>query len=161
MSSDGANILVVEDDDVERDSLVELLRLWGYEARGASDGCQALKAITSSTFDLVLSDAHMPHMSGLGLLRELRRNLHLVSCVIISGQEDEIEESEARRLGARGFLKKPIHPEELKAEMKQCLDARRGNELTQPAFQSELAPRGSMSVAPQGRNWRDARKRRN
>jgi DNA-binding NtrC family response regulator len=133
MSASSGKILVVEDDDVQREGLLELLRLWGYEARAASDGWQALHEISSSSFDVVLSDADMPDMNGIGLLRELQRNFFLGSCIIISGHDDELEESEAVRHGARSFLRKPICPEQLKAEMRKCVEARRENESIAPA----------------------------
>jgi CheY-like chemotaxis protein len=136
MSAGCGKILVVEDDGVERESLVELLRLWGYEVSAASDGWQALQKITSASFDLILSDAHMPRMSGIGLLHELRREFRFLSCVIMSGQESELEESEAMRLGARRFLKKPIDPEELKAELSKCLMQGQENEPARRTFQT-------------------------
>jgi DNA-binding NtrC family response regulator len=123
--SAGCKVLVVEDDGVERESLVELLRLWGYEVRAASNGRQALQEISSSAFDLVVSDADMPLMSGFGLLRELQRNFYYVSCIIISGHDDDFVESEAVRLGARSFLKKPIDPGQLKTEIMKCVGERR------------------------------------
>ena len=128
MSVPYGKILVVEDDEVERESLAELLRLWDYEVSAASDGWQALHELASSAFDLVLSDVHMRYMGGIALLRELRRNFHRVSCIIISGEENDLEESEAMRLGARGFLKKPINPEDLKTVLRQCLSVRRDGE---------------------------------
>jgi two-component system, response regulator FlrC len=146
MSSRCGRILVVEDDRLERESLVELLRLWGYEARAAADGWQALQEIASAPCDLVLSDAHMPHLSGIGLLHELQQDSRGVSCVIISGQEDQIEESEALRLGARGFLEKPIDPEQLKTELSRCLGNSRENESRNPALQT----------APQSASRKDA-----
>ena len=125
MSGGGGKILVVEDDDVQRESLVELLRLWGYQARAASNGWQALQEIRSSAFEVVLADADMPGMSGIALLQELRRNSYFVSCIMISGNDDAREESQAARLGVRSILRKPIYPDQLKAEMRKCVDARR------------------------------------
>lgn len=52
----GVKILVVEDDDIQRESMAELLRLWGYQAWVASDGIKALKELSLSAFDLVVSD---------------------------------------------------------------------------------------------------------
>lgn len=122
MSPVYGKILVVEDDKVERESLAELLRLWGYQVTAASDGHEALQRITSSNFGLIISDAHMPNMSGLGLLRELRRNFHSVRCIIISADENALEGLEPVHLGAYGFLKKPIDPDNLRAEIQRCLE---------------------------------------
>lgn len=132
----GVKILVAEDDDVERESLVELLRVWDYEARATSDGVEALKEIASSAFDLVVSDLYMPHMSGLELLKELRERFPSVPCIIVSGAEQQ--KLEAMRLGAWSFFKKPVDSEQLRASVRSCLDARRRNESTRRVFHPRL-----------------------
>ncbi|MGH9397335.1 MAG: response regulator [Terriglobia bacterium] len=117
-------ILVVEDDDTERESAAELLCLWGYEAKTACDGLQALQEISLASFDLVISDLRMPRMSGIELLKELGHQLHSVSCIIMSGEGSWCEEIEAIRLGAYSFLEKPVDPDRLRAEVRDCLAAR-------------------------------------
>ncbi len=130
VNTGAGKILVVEDDGAERESIVEILRVWGYDARAASDGIEALEEFISSTFDLIVCDVYMPHMSGIELLRELQRRFHSVNCIMISGEENERNESEAIRLGARSFLKKPVYPDELSAEVRRCLAARPVDETT-------------------------------
>lgn len=115
--NNGAKILVVEDDDVQRESMAELLRLWGYQVRVASDGIKALEELSSSAFDLVVSDLRMPQMSGLELLKKMQERFPSLSCIIVSGAEDQAEELEAVRLGAWGFFKKPIQLEQLNAAL--------------------------------------------
>jgi DNA-binding NtrC family response regulator len=152
MMNGSARILVVEDDDVERESMAQLLRLWGYEARVASDGLEALREISSSAFDLIVSDLHMPCMSGLQLLKELQGRFPSLSCIIVSGAEDPFEELEALRLGAWGFFKKPIPFDQLRAAVRSRLNALRSKQPTRPLFSLPLfhskKPKGLAALKP-------------
>jgi two-component system, chemotaxis family, chemotaxis protein CheY len=139
-----AKILVVEDDDAERQSIVELLRLWGYEAHPVPNGREALTALTAGTFDLVLSDQRMPGVSGTELLKALRRLPRFLPCIIISGEESEVQS--AMRVGAQAFLEKPVDPRTLRnvveryvarGPLDEPLSARRG---------TEVATRGNAAV---------------
>ncbi len=133
INAGSGKILVVEDDDAERESIVDLLRLWGYDARAASDGIKALQEFVSTAFDLVLSDVVMPRMGGIELLKELHRQFQSVNCIMISGEENELNELEAMRIGARSFLKKPVYPDQLSAEVRRCLAGRQTNCGVTPA----------------------------
>lgn len=126
----------MEDDDAERESIVELLRVWGYDARSASDGVKAVKEFLSSAFDLVVSDVYMPRMSGIELLKELQRRFKTVNFIMISGEENQANEIEALRVGARSFLRKPVYPDQLSAEVKRCLGG-----STIPLDQADHGPR--------------------
>ncbi|MGH9469543.1 MAG: response regulator [Terriglobia bacterium] len=121
MNGGPARILVVEDDDVEREGIVELLQLWGYEAQAACDGVEALRKLRASHYDLVLSDLDMPRMTGTELLKELQS--FSVNCIIISGIEGRLEE--AMRLGASAFLQKPVCAERLKGAVLTGVRGRR------------------------------------
>jgi len=68
-------VLVVEDDDDNRDSIVELLKDAGYDARGVSGGTDALAALRGDRPCLVLADLVMRDMDGRELLLEARRRL--------------------------------------------------------------------------------------
>lgn len=121
--NDRIKVLVVEDDPTQRESIAELLRTWGYEAHTASDGRDALSKIPSFDPAVVISDLRMSPMSGIDLLREFRSELRPMSCIIISGEASLSEEIEAIRLGAFSLLEKPIYPERLKSEVRNCLAA--------------------------------------
>lgn len=116
----------MEDDEAERQGIVELLRVWGYEAKAAPDGIEALRELASSPFDLVLSDLRMPRMSGADLLTELRRWRVCVMYIMISGEQNGLEE--ATRVGADSFLAKPIDPTLLKAAVERYLAAQQTSE---------------------------------
>ena len=64
----GASILVVDDNELNRDALSCLLRLHQYEVEGAGDGQAALSLLNTRRFDLVVLDIEMPGLSGIEVL---------------------------------------------------------------------------------------------
>lgn len=74
LAASGARILVVEDEQDNREVLVDLLDLVGYDARGAADGREALSVLnTSWRPDLMILDLTMPGMNGWELLAEMKK----------------------------------------------------------------------------------------
>lgn len=68
-----ARIIVVEDSKLLRADLVEEVELWGHEVVGFEDGLSGYEAVKASKPDLILSDVHVPGMSGLELMQSVRR----------------------------------------------------------------------------------------
>jgi diguanylate cyclase (GGDEF)-like protein/PAS domain S-box-containing protein len=104
------SLLVVDDNEPNRDALSRRLRSRGYTVGLAADGAEALAAIASTRFDLVLLDVEMPGMSGLDVLSQLRSRhsrteLPAIMVTARSAGEDVVE---AFRLGANDYLTKPI-----------------------------------------------------
>jgi CheY-like chemotaxis protein len=80
-----ANLLVVDDEPSNRMSLASLLREIGYRARTAEDGLSALIEIGAEVPDILLSDLHMPGMSGFELLAVVRREFPALRTIAMSG----------------------------------------------------------------------------
>lgn len=78
-------VLVVDDDPDVRDSLAQLLNLGGYDVAAAEDGVGALFQLSRSTPDAIVSDLHMPRMSGVALLSEIRRRFPQIVTIAMSG----------------------------------------------------------------------------
>jgi len=112
-------ILVIDDDPLVGRSLKILLERAGYQTEVASIGLAALDAVSSQSFDLILTDIRMPGMNGIETLkaiRQLRRELGrapLPEIVITAYYEDEEVKGEAESLGVKGFILKPFGIEEL------------------------------------------------
>jgi DNA-binding NtrC family response regulator len=68
------DILVVDDDDIVRESVCSALAAAGHRVQSAPDGERALSLIRGATFDVAVCDVHMPGIGGLTLLRRLRRD---------------------------------------------------------------------------------------
>ena len=110
-------ILVAEDNRVNQELVLELLRQRGHSAVVAADGAKALKALERERFDAVLMDVQMPNLSGLEATRAIRqsekstgRHLPIVAMTAHAMKGDRERCLEA---GMDGYVAKPIHAPEL------------------------------------------------
>jgi CheY-like chemotaxis protein len=105
-------LLVADDDGTTRGLLVGILSHAGFQADGAADGREALARLGSEHYDVVISDVHMPGMSGLALLDALHARGVSVPVVLVTGSPDEVAQT-ARMLGAFAVMGKPFDLDEL------------------------------------------------
>jgi DNA-binding NtrC family response regulator len=120
--SDRAKILVVEDDAREREGLADLLSAWGYETDTAGDGAEALIKTSSFNPAVVISDLRMPRVTGMELLRQVQEAHPGINFIMLTGQGTIEEAVEATKLGAFNFLEKPLDPNRLRVELRNCLE---------------------------------------
>jgi two-component system response regulator FixJ len=115
-------ILIVDDDDVVRDSLKVLLELRQFTVRDFESARTFLAARpdTQASGCLVL-DVHMPEMSGIELLRTLRNKGDQLPVILVTGRRDAAAQSQAQALGVVAFLDKPISHPALFAAIDQAL----------------------------------------
>lgn len=145
MSERPVTVVVVEDQELVRRGLVELLEPEAeVEVVGeAKDGVDALPAIARLRPDVALVDARMPRMDGIELIRRLAAEQPRVAAVILTTFDDDEYVFGGLRAGAKGYLLKDVSPEELVAAIKQAsrgetilggpIAARLVAELTRPA----------------------------
>jgi diguanylate cyclase (GGDEF)-like protein/PAS domain S-box-containing protein len=109
-AENGASILVVDDNELNRDALACLLRLQQYDVESAGDGQEALSLIHTHGFDLVVLDIEMPGMSGLEVLTRIRavRNQTDLPVIMLTARTHGPDVVEAFSLGANDYLTKPI-----------------------------------------------------
>ena len=109
------SVLLAEDDRSLRRYLEVVLRRAGYDVTAAADGLEAMKAALSGTFDAVVTDALMPHLSGQELCRFLRSHPKLSSLpvVLLSGADKNAASTQDALARADAYLSKPVRPEEL------------------------------------------------
>jgi two-component system, NtrC family, response regulator AtoC len=112
-------ILLVEDDDVHRESLERHLARSGYEVMAVSSAERALGAFAAFRPALVLTDVRMPGMSGIDLLGRLRENTD-VPVVVMTGFGDMASAIESMKNGAFEYLTKPLDLDELDDTLKRC-----------------------------------------
>jgi serine/threonine protein kinase len=116
-------ILVVDDDRDQRDQLAEVLsmRLGGAVIEAASDGAAALDAMARKPRVAIL-DLAMPGLSGIALIREVRRRAPDTAIIVVTGHGSGAEWREARALGVRRFFVKPVEPPELARAIREITD---------------------------------------
>jgi diguanylate cyclase (GGDEF)-like protein/PAS domain S-box-containing protein len=104
------SLLVVDDNEMNRDALSRRLRQRGFEVTIAADGREALAFVDTSPFDLVLLDVEMPGLSGLEVLAELRRTRSgtALPVIMVTARSEGSDIVEAFRLGANDYVTKPI-----------------------------------------------------
>jgi len=120
-----ARVLLVDDHPMNRELGMALLTLAGCEVTTAEDGAQALEAVTTGGFDLVLMDVHMPRMDGLTASRAIRALPGpLAGIPIIALSADVLPEQIARcrAAGMDDHVPKPIRREDLFAAVARALE---------------------------------------
>lgn len=115
---------VVDDDEMLRESLPELLREFGFAARAFSSGQEFLSSNYVDETRCLILDVAMPEMSGLDLQQELRRRGQAIPIIFISGQKDEHVRKQAFRQGAVKFLYKPFSDSDLLEAVNAALDGK-------------------------------------
>lgn len=113
------HILIVDDEDVVRKTLRDILITLGYQVTLAPDGQQAQNALEHQTFDLILCDIIMPNMDGLSFLRCLQTNNIDIPIIMLLGAPDEDVKQRAQNLGASATMHKPVKIMDLKAIIEQ------------------------------------------
>jgi len=130
-------LLIVEDDPTLRQALTFNLTREGYEVTSAADGEAALEAARSDRLDLVLLDVMLPGMSGVELLRVLRREGITTTVIILSAKGDEIDRVVGLKVGADDYVAKPFSRPELLARIEAVLRRQR-RETDEPERREQL-----------------------
>jgi PAS domain S-box-containing protein len=138
---DSALILVVDDDDLTRIYLRDLLSTEGYQVTEASNGLEALAVYSHHQPDLVLLDALMPVMDGFTCCAQLQKLPHAdkTPILMITALYDEGSVAQAFAVGATDFITKPIHGTVLSQRVRLLIQANRTmQELRQQTEQAKL-----------------------
>jgi adenylate cyclase len=121
------HILVVDDNEMNRDMLARRLTRQGHEVVVAEDGQKALEMLAARLYDLVLLDIMMPKMNGYEVLEKMKADgtLKNVPVIMISAVDDLDVVVKCIELGAEDYLFKPFNPVLLKARVETTLEKRR------------------------------------
>jgi class 3 adenylate cyclase/CheY-like chemotaxis protein len=120
-------ILVVDDNEENRDMLARRLARQGYEVLTASGGRAALDALAARPLDLVLLDVMMPDLDGYAVLQRLKADpaLRDIPVLMISALDELDSVVRCIQLGAEDYLSKPFDPVLLQARIGACLEKKR------------------------------------
>lgn len=99
-------ILVVDDDDIIRETYLQVFQERGFEATGAKDGVEGIDLATKNSFDAILTGIIMPRMDGFQLIGALRENVDTkdISIAIISHLGREEDRKRAKEMGIENFI---------------------------------------------------------
>ncbi|MEO8809012.1 MAG: SpoIIE family protein phosphatase [Rhodanobacter sp.] len=122
-----ARVLVVDDNEVNRDLLARRLQREGHRVELAVDGLDALARLAADEFDLILLDIMMPGLTGYDVLERLNADekLRFIPVILISALDDAENMVKGISLGADDFLPKPFNPQILRARVNASLAKKR------------------------------------
>ncbi len=108
MNELSGRVLVIDDEDIVRDSIVAYLEDSGFDVLEAENGLEGIAIFKSQSPDIVLCDLRMPVMDGLAVLKEVNQHSPDTPFIVVSGAGVMADVVEALRLGASDYLIKPI-----------------------------------------------------
>jgi sigma-B regulation protein RsbU (phosphoserine phosphatase) len=158
LAQNSSSVLVVDDVPENRDLLVRRLKRLGIEkVDQAPNGVEALKAIASRSFDLVLLDIMMPELDGFGVLERLKSEGRTgdLPIVVISAINEIEPIARCIELGAEDFIFKPFNPTLLRARVmasleKKALRDRTREELRRKQIELNEARTLQLALSPPG-----------
>src|SRR5690348_5311000 len=119
--SEGARVLVVDDDPQLREALSRALELDDYQVTTASNGAQALEAISARRPDVVVLDVMMPYVGGLDVCRTLRERKDRLPILVLTARDEVGDRVAGLDAGADDYLTKPFALDELRARLRALL----------------------------------------
>ena len=132
----GGLILVVDDDENNRDVLSRRLEKEGYAVANAANGQSALEMLVASPYDMVLLDIMMPELDGYEVLRRMKANERLehIPVIMISALGEMDSVARCIEMGADDYLSKPFNPVLLRARVGASLEKKRGRDREMDLF---------------------------
>ena len=127
-------ILLVEDDVRLQDSLADNLRQAGFAVDVSGDGIEGLYYGEEFPVDLAIIDLGLPGLSGLDLIRKLRKSERRFPILILTARSQWQDKVKGLEAGADDYMTKPFHPEELKARVAALIRRSAGHARPQVSF---------------------------
>jgi len=119
-----ASILIVDDDDIIRDALYDLLSE-EHRCHTAETADKAMEWLESESYDVILTDISMPGMSGVEFLGHARRLQPDTPVLVISGIRDVMHTQGLLKMGASDYLFKPFRLEEVEEKVARAIELHR------------------------------------
>lgn len=116
-----SRILVVDDEESIREFLEIMLKKEGYEVTLAEDGQKAKDLLTKKTFDMIISDLQMPHVTGIELLKHVKESYPDTVFMLITAFGTTETAVEAMKMGAYDYLTKPFKIDEVRLNIQNAL----------------------------------------
>lgn len=136
------HVLVVDDDDANRDMLARRLRRQGFRVGVAASGLEGLKALRAERFDLILLDLVMPNLDGFQVLTRMKSDpvLAEVPVIMISALDQVTGIARCIEAGAEDYLSKPFDPMLLRARVVAALAKKRARDAEREQRRQSTLP---------------------
>ena len=153
MNEEQGQILIVDDNRMNRMKLSISLEQQGHVVRAAENGMQALQMLAEDSCDLVLLDIVMPEMDGFQVLEQMKSESRLRDIpVIVISALDEIDSAvRCIEMGAEDYLPKPFNPVLLRARLNACLQKKKLRDLEKAYLEQDMMLRQSEKLATLGK----------
>jgi DNA-binding response OmpR family regulator len=134
-----AKILIVDDEEVARITLAEILRLEGYEIKTVGSGEEAVYVLQIEQFDVMILDLKMPTLNGIEVLRSVADDLNDMSVIVLTAHGTIDSAIQAIRYRVHDYLLKPASPEQVIKSVEGALDKKR-QELNNNGDERKASP---------------------
>jgi len=123
MANEGFNVLIVDDNEMNRDTLSRRLKYEGFNCEIASGGSEAMRMLGAKRYDLVLLDVMMPDIDGYQVLEAIKSDQELkkIAVIMVSAIHDLDCVMRCTEMGADDYLTKPFDPVLLRAAIARSL----------------------------------------
>lgn len=121
MPDQSIRVLLVEDDDDNRELMGEVLEAAGFVVTSAASGAEGLRRLAESGIDVVVTDVGMPGMGGLEMARAARELAPRVPVVVVTGWAERDDIARARGHDVDAVLVKPVDPDALTATVNELV----------------------------------------
>ncbi len=121
---EASHILVIDDEEIIRNLLTDVLAEAGYEVTAVASAEEALKRVKEIPFEVVITDLKMPGMDGIEVLRKVKKVDSDISVIVITGYATVETAVEAMREGAYDYLSKPFNMAEIRIVVGKAVERR-------------------------------------
>jgi DNA-binding NtrC family response regulator len=137
-------VLIVDDEPSQRSGLAAMVTAWGMTSETASDGNEALEALSRTSADVILTDLSMPGLDGFGFLQRMREMGDMPPTIVLTAFGNiETAVKTVHELGAFWFLEKPIQPKTLEVLVRRAA-AHASLRTDKQRLQRQLVYKGSL-----------------
>lgn len=128
MTSNSKTVLIIEDEEDAAELFAEMMRVSGFRVLKTSSSTPAIAMMTSEKPDVIILDIMMPEISGLDILRQMRREPQLanIPVVVVSAKSMPTDIKNGMEAGASTYLTKPVGFMDLKQAVERALTTQAG-----------------------------------
>jgi two-component system, NtrC family, response regulator AtoC len=138
--------LIIEDDKNTLDLFTYQLSSEGFEVLKAETGAQGLELIEKEDFDVILTDLNLPDYNGIDLVARSRSLAPQTEIIVVTGNDSAEKAIEATRVGAFGYIVKPVDFGELMIDVRNAVERRQQSKINQRQAEEIRTLRGRLTI---------------